>query len=236
MSNLAVFNFSSQQVRIITKNGEPWFIARDICKCLELSNVSKAVASLDKEDCVITLSNDTIGRATKTAIVSESGLYNLIFKSQKEEAKIFQKWVTKKVLPEIRKTGSYSGKWTAAREEGKLIRKDLTDIIQDRLIPLAISQGSKNSSRLYQVYSKMVKDLLFEFREKVGRDAYSSRQLVNLQTGEDIVIRILENLIDQNVFYKTIYQDAKKQILIYSGLIGKTPVMASNRNPVLKAS
>lgn len=103
-----IFNFNSYEVRILTdETGEPWFVASDVCKILELKNTSKAVSSIkDNQKNDITLS-DTVGKKQSYTIISEPGLYKLVMKSRKKEAEIFQDWITEKVLPEIRKTGSY---------------------------------------------------------------------------------------------------------------------------------
>jgi anti-repressor protein len=97
------FNFStqSQSVRIELINSEPWFVAKDVCDILELSNVSKALLSLDDDEKGIT-KVQTLGGEQSLLIVNESGLYNLIFRSNKPEAKKFRKWVTNEVLPSIR--------------------------------------------------------------------------------------------------------------------------------------
>lgn len=107
-NSLAVFDFNSNQVRAILIDGHPWFIGNDVCNILGLSNTSKALGTLDEEDKnTITLSNGTPGNPN-TTVINESGLYHLIFKSRKPEAKQFKQWVTSEVLPQIRKTGSYS--------------------------------------------------------------------------------------------------------------------------------
>lgn len=109
--SLQKFNFENNNIRVILLEGHPWFIAKDICAILGLSNVSQALTILDEDEKGI-ISNDTIGEQsfTKYSIltISESGFYNLVLASRKPEAKIFKKWVTSKVLPEIRKNGSFS--------------------------------------------------------------------------------------------------------------------------------
>ena len=93
-------------VRVVEKNGEPWFVARDVCDCLEVGNSRDAVATLDEDEKgVATI--DTLGGAQEMATISESGLYSLIIRSRKPEAKTFKRWIVRDVLPSIRKTGSY---------------------------------------------------------------------------------------------------------------------------------
>lgn len=101
------FDFEEQAVRVVMRGDEPWFVANDVCRVLEIGNSRDAIARLDDDerDCVgIT---DAIGRDRETNVVSESGLYALVFTSRKPEAKRFRKWITAEVLPAIRKTGRY---------------------------------------------------------------------------------------------------------------------------------
>lgn len=107
MSNLTTFNFNNNQVRTVLINNEPWFVASDVCAALTIASHRDAISSLDEEDRDAVGITDAIGRTQETAVVNESGLYNLIFRSRKPEAKAFKKWVTSEVLPSIRKTGSY---------------------------------------------------------------------------------------------------------------------------------
>jgi|GEM_PF-1742583 len=106
--NEVVKVFENHKVRIIERYGEPWFVAKDICEVLEIRNNRAAISSLaedEKDDVAIT---DTIGRNQETTIISEPGLYRLIFKSRKKEAESFKRWVCHDVLPSIRKTGAYN--------------------------------------------------------------------------------------------------------------------------------
>lgn len=96
------------QVRVVDVNGEPWFVAKDVCECLELTNTSQTLSYLDDDEKGIT-TNDTPGGQQEMSIVSEAGLYSLILRSRKPEAKAFKRWITHEVLPAIRKTGQYGG-------------------------------------------------------------------------------------------------------------------------------
>lgn len=109
MSNeIQRFEFKGASLRALTDEaGEPWFVAKDVCDVLELSNVGQALARLDDDEkSSITLNDGTPGNPNK-AIVSESGLYALVLASRKPEAHEFKRWVTHEVLPQIRKTGGY---------------------------------------------------------------------------------------------------------------------------------
>jgi len=103
----SIFNFKQNQLSVLTKdNGELWFIASEVCEALGLSDTSKAVRALIDSDKGKT-SVPTPGGIQDKIIINESGLYSLIFKSKKDEAVEFQRWVTSEVLPSIRKTGQY---------------------------------------------------------------------------------------------------------------------------------
>lgn len=112
--DLTIFEFDDVKIRTATKDGEPWFCLRDVCEALEINNHSNVAASLEGDDLHSMEAVDSIGRVMAMNFVNESGLYQIIFQSRKEEAKRFKKWVAKDVLPQIRKTGSYSGKMTLA--------------------------------------------------------------------------------------------------------------------------
>ncbi len=97
------FNASNQQVRTIILDGEPYFVAKDVCDVLGHTNPSVAIQMLDDDE----RTKKSLGRQGDAWFVNESGLYNLIFRSNKPEAKPFRKWVTSEVLPALRRTGRY---------------------------------------------------------------------------------------------------------------------------------
>lgn len=104
-SQLSVFKFEETAlVRSIIKNGDPWFVAKDICDVLGLSNPTVALNALDQDE----RSKFLLGRQGETNIINESALYALIFRSNKPNARKFRKWITSEVLPSIRKTGKYA--------------------------------------------------------------------------------------------------------------------------------
>lgn len=98
------FDFKGAPLRTLTdKAGEPWFVAKDVCDILEISNPSDALKRLDDDE----RSRFNLGRQGETNIVNEAGLYVLVLGSRKPEAHEFQRWVTHEVLPSIRKHGGY---------------------------------------------------------------------------------------------------------------------------------
>lgn len=103
MSAVEVFSFGAQQVRTVLVDGEPRFVAADVCAVLGHSNPTVAVGRLDEDE----RAKFNLGRQGEATVVNESGLYSLILGSRKPEAKAFKKWVTAEVLPSIRRTGSY---------------------------------------------------------------------------------------------------------------------------------
>ena len=106
--DLITFEYEEDQpFRTLYKDGEPWFVVSDVCKALGISNARDAASRLDEDDVGVTDVIDSVGRKQKSNITNESGLYELIFRSNKPEAKKFKKWVTKEVLPSIRKSGGY---------------------------------------------------------------------------------------------------------------------------------
>ena len=98
--------YKNHPVRIVDRGGEPWFVAKDVCAVLEIAKVDSAIRSLD-EDEKDAHSMSTLGGDQEMSIVSEAGLYSLVLRSRKSEAKAFKRWVTHEVLPSIRKTGAY---------------------------------------------------------------------------------------------------------------------------------
>ena len=104
------------KVRVVMREGEPWFVAKNVCECLELGNVTEALRGLDDDEKVqleTNIINPEVG-GRGTLLISEAGLYSLILRSRKPEAKAFKRWVTHEVIPSIRKTGHY-GEWNLPR-------------------------------------------------------------------------------------------------------------------------
>lgn len=106
MNELQVFNFENQNVRVIEINNEPWFVAKDVAEILGFRDPYTATRTLDDDEKLL----HTIcvsGQNRETTLVNEPGLYSLILKSRKPEAKQFKRWVTHEVIPSIRKHGGY---------------------------------------------------------------------------------------------------------------------------------
>jgi prophage antirepressor-like protein len=100
------FGYGDQLVRVIERDGTPWFVANDVCAVLEIKQPAHALKRLEVDERA-THTVDTPGGSQQINIVSESGVYALVFKSRLPEAKRFRKWVTSEVLPAIRKVGKF---------------------------------------------------------------------------------------------------------------------------------
>lgn len=113
MNDLTVFqNPDFGQVRTIVRDSEPWFVAADVCRALELGQVTNTIRRLDADEkALISIKGFSRGN-DQVSIVNEPGLYSLVLGSRKPEAKAFKRWITHEVIPAIRKTGQYSTKPT----------------------------------------------------------------------------------------------------------------------------
>lgn len=103
---LNIFNYQDTPVRTVTVEGEPWFVLADLAKVLEIANTRNVAARLD-DDMKGVHPMDTLGGRQNVTIVSESGMYEVVIRSDKQEAVAFRRWITGEVLPAVRKTGSY---------------------------------------------------------------------------------------------------------------------------------
>lgn len=105
MNKLTIFDYEGEEIRTLLKDGEPWFVAKDVCAVLGIQNVTQAVQRLEDDE--HSMFDIGCSGGPERNMVNESGLYALILRSDKPEAKKFRKWVTQEVLPTIRKHGAY---------------------------------------------------------------------------------------------------------------------------------
>jgi prophage antirepressor-like protein len=110
MDNLQIFeNNEFGEIRVIKKNNEPWFVAKDLCEALDINwQGNKTLVAIKKEWTMGREIPDSLGRKQKTYLINEAGMYKLVFRSRKEEAEKFTDWIAEEVLPSIRKTGIYA--------------------------------------------------------------------------------------------------------------------------------
>lgn len=146
MNEIQIFNYNSHEIRTVQIDGEPWFILKDVCNILHIGNAADVYNRLDDDEKGVG-QIDTLGGCQKMNIINESGLYNVILRSDKPEAKPFRKWVTSEVLPTIRRHGAYMTPET--------IEKALTD--PDTIIQLATTLKEERAARL-ALESKVAED------------------------------------------------------------------------------
>jgi len=108
MSNLAIFDFDEQVVRAVLVDGEPWFVGKDVCRCLEIANHNDALGRLGDDEKKGVGITDPHGRnQQRMTCINEPGTYRLVFTSRTDAAERFKRWVTHDVLPALRKEGRY---------------------------------------------------------------------------------------------------------------------------------
>lgn len=142
MNELRVFdNAQFGQVRVIEKNGEPWFVAADVCRTLGLDQVTRAMDRLDEDErgLLKVTHPQSPDKTMEVNGVNEPGLYHLVLCSNKPEAKAFKRWITHEVIPAIRKHGTYMTPDT--------IEKVLSD--PDTIIKLATDLKNEREARLH---------------------------------------------------------------------------------------
>ena len=134
---IQAFAFDSHAVRVVSKDGQPWFVAKDVCECIDVTYYRDAIAKLDSDERGSEIV-DTLGGPQEMAVINESGLFTLVLRSQGAmtpgaPAHSFRKWVTAEVLPAIRQTGSYSapGASASANVDAKLDR--VLDLMEQTL-------------------------------------------------------------------------------------------------------
>ena len=107
-NELQIFKYNDKPVRMVGTPDDPWWVLKNVCDVLDIARGARIAERLEKDEVRQAYITDKIGRNQETLIVNESGLYNVILRSDKPDAKPFRRWVTNEVLPSIRKTGTYS--------------------------------------------------------------------------------------------------------------------------------
>lgn len=170
LSQAFTFNASNQQVRTVTIENEPYFVAKDVCVILGISNHNDAVGRLDDDE-KRGSALPTPSGTQQMVVVNESGLYHLIFQSRKPEAKAFRKWVTAEVLPTLRRTGRYEVKprrWSQRYERPK-------DVVDMRAVMYEHSKFDGHPIRAVRYDGSIVYSVADMLRAmKVGTSAYQA--------------------------------------------------------------
>ena len=211
MEKLQIFNYKGNELRTVEKDGVTWWVLKDVCNVLEMKDNSagEVVKRLDKDEYDSIGVIDNLGRKQNTYIVNESGLYNVILRSDKEEAKPFRKWVTSEVLPSIRKHGAY------------MTPEKLKEVIlnPDTMIELCIAlkdEQDKNKA-LQAINSKLTVDNQIMqpkadyFDELVDRNLLTSFR----DTAKELDVKEKE-FIKFLIEKKYIYRDKKGKLMPYA--------------------
>ena len=197
MSNIIPFNYEDKQVRTITKDGQPWFVAKDVCEILEIEKHRDAVSRLSNSmrGSVVV---DTLGGKQEMTAINEAGLYKLVFTSRKPEAEKFTDWVASEVIPSIRKHGTYMTPET--------IEKVLLN--PDTIIQIATQLKEEQSKRI-AAEAQIEKDkpkVLFADSVSVSNTCILVRDLAKLikQNGYDIgEVRLFKWLRENDYLIKS---------------------------------
>lgn len=206
MDNIQVYKHEQfGEIRTLTKDNEIWFIATDICSALNLANPTMAVSRLDDDE----RSKFNLGRQGATNCVNEYGLYNLILASRKKEAKIFKRWITHEVLPDIRRHGVYM---TPAKLEEALLNPDTVIHLATELKKARKERDilSTQNSEL-TVENAVMQPKADYFDELVDRNLLSNFR--NTAKALDIQEKVFINFLLEQGY---VYRDQKGKLLPYA--------------------
>ena len=184
MNQLTVLNYQQNEVRVVMQDGKPWWVLKDVCDVLCLTNSRRVSDRLDEDEKGVTLVN-TLGGNQEMTVINESGLYNVIIRSDKPEAKQFKRWITHDVLPSIRKHGMYA-------TEELLANPDL--LIQ---VATALKAERAENARLQSEITASKPKVLFADSVSVSGDTILIGELAKILKGNGIDIgqnRLYERL------------------------------------------
>lgn len=204
MNKVTIFKYEENKlVRTMNVSGEPWFVLKDVCDVLGLSTPARVAERLDSDEVSQAHLIDSMGRSQEMTIISESGLYNVILRSDKPEAKPFRKWVTAVVLPSIRKNGGYiAGQEELSPQElmAKALlvaQKTLTD--RDARIKELTAQNQIMQPKAEYFDELVARNLLTNFRETAKELGIKEK---------DFIGWLLDN--------RYVYRDQKNKLMPYA--------------------
>lgn len=204
MNKVTIFKYEENKlVRTMNISGEPWFVLKDVCDVLGLSTPARVAERLDSDEVSQAHLIDSVGRSQEMTIISESGLYNVILRSDKPEAKPFRKWVTAVVLPSIRKNGGYiAGQEELSPQElmAKALlvaQKTLTD--RDARIKELTAQNQIMQPKAEYFDELVARNLLTNFRETAKELGIKEKDFIGW-------------LLD----HKYVYRDQKNKLMPYA--------------------
>lgn len=211
MNELQNFNFSGQDVRIITINDEPWFVVADIAKVLGASNSRSLAQMVDEED----KGKQSLHSGSDATIVNESGLYTILLRSNNPQAKPFRRWVTSEVLPTIRKHGAYS-------------TQPQVPTTQREMILLALA-GNEETNQRIDVIEEQVIDLKENATLNPGEYGYLGRR-INQRVSE--VAKGYGNITQEQ--RGKLYKDINQGVKVITGVSTRTQLRAKHYEVVLE--
>lgn len=201
MNEMQTFVYSGAEVRTVRKDGTPWFVLKDVCGVLGISKYRDVAERLDPDERG-PVRVDTLGGSQEMTCISESGLYNVILRSDKPEAKPFRKWVTAEVLPAIRRSGGYIAGQNDLSPAG-LMAKAL------KVAEQTLAERDARISSL-QVQNAIMAPKADYFDELVERNTLTSFR----DTAKELGIpprKFTQFLLDK----KYIYRDKKEKLMPY---------------------
>ena len=166
MNDLQIFTYQQSTVRTVERDGEPWFVLKDVSDVLNLTTPARVAERLDKDEVSQTHLTDSLGRQQETTIINESGLYSVILRSDKPEAKPFRKWVTSEVIPAIRRHGSYSRKPLTPAEQ--LLAQANVLVEQERRLS-ALEETAEKTSRAIEMIAAPAASTRDTWQEETGK-------------------------------------------------------------------
>ena len=211
MNDMQIFTYNSNEVRTVEMNGEPWFVLKDVCEVLgmdstQLKKVADRLEADEKGRTQIT----TPGGMQESWVINESGLYNVILRSDKPEAKPFRKWVTSEVLPSIRKHGAYM---TPETLQAAILNPDT--MIQ--LCQQLKAEQDKSAALTAQNSQLTVDKQIMQPKADYFDDLVDRNLLTNFrETAKELGIKP-KAFVDWLLSKKYIYRDQKGKLMPYEG-------------------
>ncbi|EIL83139.1 BRO family protein [Bacillus altitudinis] len=199
-----IFNYQDQEIRTIIKDGQPWFVAKDLCEVLEIKNNRDALSRLDEDEKGVVLT-DTLGGSQELAAVNEPGLYALILSSRKPEAKQFKRWITHDVIPTIRQTGQYG------------VPKPLTEReqrIESLKLLLETSQRQDEMSKKLTNHERKILELNTKVDEQITLDHGEQRRVQKAVATR--IYSFTDDKNERNRLFKELYREIKDRFGVSS--------------------
>lgn len=235
MADMKLFEYHHKQVRTVEIDGQIWFVANDVCEALSIGNTTDVINRLDEDEFDKIEVTDSTGRKQKTYAVNEPGLFNLILRSNKPEAKAFKRWVTHEVLPEIRKTGRYvskrAGLLPLAAHTSVEVQKEMSKSINSRNFHLggkqaAIDYNIDNCVAHTGYVPARIKHFGRQVRKLPAKNCTSAKEVLRVTDRETACcMSLADNLVEQGHEPEKVFEVTKTAKNVFKGILalGATP-------------